>query len=67
MAMNVPTAAQLQKLAIIRNERYASRAAWFAMVQREIGCAVASNKHLTYNQASHLLTVLDGLTEASNA
>jgi len=63
--MNTPTTAQLQKLAIIRNERFPSREAWFAMVQREIGCAVTSNKHLTYNQASHLLMVLDGQTEAS--
>jgi hypothetical protein len=40
--VNTPTAAQLQKLAIIRNERFPSRAAWFAMVAREIGCAVTS-------------------------
>lgn len=54
-----PTAAQLQKLAIIRNERYGTRDKWFAMVSFELGVEITSNKELSFQQAHHLLTVLD--------
>lgn len=67
--MSQATTAQLQKLAIIRSERYASREKWFAMVEFELGKKLTTNKSLSFNDASHLLTVLDAPlpTEASNA
>jgi hypothetical protein len=67
--VSMATTAQLQKLAIVRSERYASRGDWFAMVEFELGKKLTSNKSLSFNDASHLLTVLDAPlpTEESNA
>jgi hypothetical protein len=67
--MSMATTAQLQKLAIIRGERYVSRGDWFEMVEFELGKKLTTNKALSFNDASHLLTVLDAPlpTEESDA
>jgi hypothetical protein len=67
--MSMATTAQLQKLAIVRAECYTSREKWFEMVEFELGKKLTTNKSLSFNDASHLLTVLDAPlpTEESNA